>query len=142
MSEKIERHCTLLVARDESKGAAPTVQEIEADLESPDVAVKVEALKTLITLIIAGDDVSKLLMTVIRFCLNTEDHSLQKVLQLYWETVDKYDDKGALKPEMILVWCVAAPAHAPARAPRTGCRRPLTGVPVQQRAAKQPEPPE
>ncbi len=49
---------------------------------------------------------SKLLMTVIRFCITVEDHELKKLLVYFWECVKKYDASGHLKPEMILVWYV------------------------------------
>ncbi len=71
--------------------------------ESPDVPGKIEALKTVILMILNGEQLSKLLMTVIRFCLTIEDHRLKKVLSLYWEVVAKYDAAGKLLPEMILV---------------------------------------
>ena len=60
-------------------------------------------MKTVILMILNGEQLSKLLMTVIRFCLTIEDHRLKKVLSLYWEVVAKYDAAGKLLPEMILV---------------------------------------
>jgi len=45
----------------------------------------------------------KILMTVIRFCINTDHHELKKVLMLFWEVVPKYDACHKLLPEMILV---------------------------------------
>jgi hypothetical protein len=53
------------------------------------------------------EDMSKLLMTVIRFCITVEDHELKKLLVYFWECVKKYDASGHLKPEMILVWYVS-----------------------------------
>lgn len=111
---KVERHCTLLVSRDESRGAPPSLEEIATDLQSKDMAAKVEALKNTIMMHLNGEDPSKLLMTVIQYCLTKEDHTLQKLLQVYWEVVDKYGPGGELKPEMILVWCVAPAAAAAA----------------------------
>ena len=49
-------------------------------------------------------------MQVIRFCINTSDHQLKKLMMLYWEVVPKYQpqpsnskEKPKLLPEMILV---------------------------------------
>jgi len=42
-------------------------------------------------------------MTVIRFCINQEDHQIKKLLMLYWEIVPKYGPDGKLMAEMILV---------------------------------------
>lgn len=54
-------------------------------------------------------------MPVIKYCLNSEDHALKKLLYVFWESVDKTDSKGTLLPEMILVWylfsLIAQPYH-------------------------------
>lgn len=97
--------CTLLVATPE-KVALPTQSELAAELESSDISRKVAALKKAILLLLSGEDMPRILMTVIRFCITQEDHALQKLLMLYWEVVRKYDAAGKLLPEMILVWCV------------------------------------
>ena len=99
-------YCTLLVSQD--KVVMPSHAEVQADLESPDVARKVGAVKKCILMILNGEDMSKLLMTVIRFCITVEDHELKKLLVYFWECVKKYDASGHLKPEMILVWYVEA----------------------------------
>ena len=51
-----------------------------------------------------GEDTPELLMTVIRFCILTRDHEEKKLLMLYWEIVNKYDENNKLLPQMILVW--------------------------------------
>lgn len=50
----------------------------------------------------------KLLMTVIRFVVPSDDHKLKKLLLIYWEVIDKTGPDGKLLPEMILVWCASA----------------------------------
>jgi hypothetical protein len=97
-------YCTLLVSQD--KVTLPSQAEVQADLESADIPRKVNAVKTCILMILNGEDMSKLLMTVIRFCITVEDHEIKKLLMYFWEVVKKYDAAGHLKPEMILVWCV------------------------------------
>jgi coatomer subunit beta len=72
-------------------------------LESTDIAVKVKALKNAITGLLAGESMPKILMTVIRFCINSDDHQIKKLLMLYWEIVPKYSADNKLLPEMILV---------------------------------------
>lgn len=66
---------------------------------------------------LSGESMPKVLMQVIRFCINTNDHQLKKLMMLYWEVVPKYEeptsaellaDPGGkinrkLLPEMILV---------------------------------------
>ncbi len=95
-------YCTLLVNQD--KAALPSHAEVQADLESAEVPRKVAAVKKCILMILNGEDMTKLLMTVIRFCITVEDHELKKLLVYFWECVKKYDASGHLKPEMILVW--------------------------------------
>ena len=96
-----EQHCTLLLPSD----ARPSLDEEEIclKLENKDVSVKIEALKDCIHSMLNGENMPKVLMTVIRFCINDDDHQLKKLLMLYWEVVPKYDSEGKLLPEMILV---------------------------------------
>lgn len=54
-------------------------------------------------IILNGEDMSKLMMSVIRYCITVEDHGIKKLLMYFWEVVQKYDAAGNLKPEMILV---------------------------------------
>lgn len=112
--------CTFLISVPD-KVALPSQAELQAELESTDVSRKVAALKKAILLLQSGEDMPRNLMTVIRYCITVEDHTLQKLLMLYWEVARKYDAGGKLLPEMILVWCVpSTPAHATA----TACRLP------------------
>lgn len=94
--------CTMLINLD--KFQVPQVSEVQEALESKDDAVKIAAVKQVIMLILNGEHMPKLLMHVIRFCINSENHELKKLLMYYWEVVPKYDDKGALLPEIVLVW--------------------------------------
>lgn len=100
----MESNCTFLVTVPD-KLQLPTVQEITADLEkSQDGSRKIDALKKAIMLTLAGEEMPRVMMTVIRFCITSEDHMLQKLLMFYYEAVRKYDANGKLLPEMILVW--------------------------------------
>ena len=96
-----ESSCTLLIAFE--KGVPPTQAELQKDLESGEIKSKVAALKTTILLLLNGELLPKVLMTVIRFCITVEDHELKKLLSIYWEVVAKYGSDGKLLPEMILV---------------------------------------
>jgi coatomer subunit beta len=98
-----EGNCTLLVSLPD-KLSLPSVAEITAELESPDPAKKVSALKKTIMLVLAGEEMPRVMMTVIRYCITVESHALQKLLMMYYECVRKYDAAGKLLPEMILVW--------------------------------------
>lgn len=95
-------NCTFLISSD--KAGQPSQAEVQADLESTDVTRKAEGIKKCILMILNGEDMSKLLMFVIRYCITVEDHEVKKLLMYFWEVVKKYDASGKLKPEMILVW--------------------------------------
>ena len=58
---------------------------------------------SLISLLLNGEVMPKLLMTVIRFCVPCDDHKIKKLLLVYWEVVEKTGPDGKLLPEMILV---------------------------------------
>jgi coatomer subunit beta len=94
-------YCTMIL--NSTNTAPPTQDELQSDLENSDVQIKTAAVKNLIMLMLQGEKFPRLLMTVIRFCINTQDHTLKKLLMLYWEIVPKHDSSGVLLPEMILV---------------------------------------
>eukprot|EP00614_Pseudopedinella_elastica_P006800 CAMPEP_0172593566 /NCGR_PEP_ID=MMETSP1068-20121228/12783_1 /TAXON_ID=35684 /ORGANISM="Pseudopedinella elastica, Strain CCMP716" /LENGTH=961 /DNA_ID=CAMNT_0013391161 /DNA_START=28 /DNA_END=2913 /DNA_ORIENTATION=- len=94
--------CTVLFGRSDKSGS-PTQEDICRDLESPNDEVKVAALKGCILAMMDGEKFPRVMMTVIRFCVNTECHELKKLLTLYWEIAPKYDESKKLLPEMILV---------------------------------------
>jgi len=71
--------------------------------EKGDIKVKIEALKKSIQLILAGERLPGLLMTVIRFVLPLQDHMVKKLLLIFWEIVPKTTPDGKLMQEMILV---------------------------------------
>jgi coatomer subunit beta len=101
----MDKPCSLLVAH--SAGETPNTSELRAQLEqSASVKVKIDALKKCIAFTLAGEALPGVLMHVIRFVLPQKDHTLKKLLLLYLEALDKVDEKGKLKPEMILIWFV------------------------------------
>lgn len=95
-----DRQCTVLLSHD-----SPFIKESEFQekLESKDDATKVDALKALISSLVNGEHYPKLLMSVIKFCLHSENHTIKKLLLLYWEVVEKKNKDGVLLHEMILV---------------------------------------
>lgn len=98
-----ERPCTLLL-RGES---GTTVQEAEiiADLENSKGGdeLKQDAVKRAVTLLLNGEHLPNIVMTCIRYCINSRDHALKRYLLLFWEVCPKYDANGKLREEMILV---------------------------------------
>eukprot|EP00559_Dactyliosolen_fragilissimus_P005082 CAMPEP_0184856026 /NCGR_PEP_ID=MMETSP0580-20130426/1184_1 /TAXON_ID=1118495 /ORGANISM="Dactyliosolen fragilissimus" /LENGTH=972 /DNA_ID=CAMNT_0027350789 /DNA_START=16 /DNA_END=2934 /DNA_ORIENTATION=+ len=114
-----ESYCTFTLASDVTAGGLPSEQEICKDLENNDPQVKRHALKAAIMAMLGGEALPKILMQVIRYCINTQDKPLKKLCMLYWEVVPKYQEPTSeellaahsgggsiqrkLLPEMILV---------------------------------------
>ena len=72
--------------------------------EKGDAKHKQEALKKVIQMILNGEKFSpSLLMTVIRFVMPMQDHTIKKLLLVFWEVVPKHTSEGKLMQEMILV---------------------------------------
>lgn len=53
--------------------------------------------------ITATRNVLRLNITIVQYVLPSEDHTVQKLLLLYLEIIDKTDNKGRVLPEMILI---------------------------------------
>ncbi|XP_013919922.1 PREDICTED: coatomer subunit beta [Thamnophis sirtalis] len=81
----------------------PSEINLKTDLEKGDVKLKTEALKKVIIMILNGEKLPGLLMTIIRFVLPLQDHTIKKLLLVFWEIVPKTTPDGRLLQEMILV---------------------------------------
>ena len=71
--------------------------------EHGDIRGKVSALKKVIQLVLNGERLPGLLMTIIRFLLPSNDHQIKKLLLIFWEIWPKTSPDGKLLHEMILV---------------------------------------
>ncbi len=72
-------------------------------IEHGDKRAKAQALKKIMTMVLNGDRLPGLLMTIIRFVLPSQDHTLKKLLLIFWEIWPKTSPDGKLLHEMILV---------------------------------------
>jgi len=95
------RPCPLVIAFE--KGEPPNVNEIKTALESGTPDEKIVALKKTILLLLNGEKLPQLLMVMIQFVMPLNDHTIKKLLLIYWEIVDKKTPDGKLLSEMILV---------------------------------------
>ncbi|KAH6769535.1 Coatomer [Perilla frutescens var. frutescens] len=98
---QMEKTCSLLVHFD--KGTPALANEIKEALEGNDVPAKIDAMKNAIMLLLNGETLPQLFITIVRYVLPSEDHTVQKLLLLYLEIIDKTDGKGRVLPEMILI---------------------------------------
>lgn len=97
----MEKTCTLMVHFD--KGTPALANEIKEQLEGHDTELKVDAMKKAVMLLLNGETLPTLFITIVRYVLPSEDHTIQKLLLLYLEIIDKTDAKGKILPEMILI---------------------------------------
>uniref|UniRef100_A0A2P2I4G7 Coatomer subunit beta n=1 Tax=Hirondellea gigas TaxID=1518452 RepID=A0A2P2I4G7_9CRUS len=81
----------------------PSEMILRQELENGDITTKISALKKTIQLIISGEKLPGILMTVIRFVMPLEDHTIKKLLLVFWEIVPKTTPEGKLLQEMILI---------------------------------------
>jgi coatomer subunit beta len=105
-----ESYCSFTLPSDLTTGGLPSEADICLSLESNTAHVKRGALKAAIMSMLGGESLPRVLMQVIRYCINTQDHQLKKLMMLYWEVVPKYQPRAVgqkgpnvLLPEMILV---------------------------------------
>lgn len=96
-----EQPCSVLINVNLSD--TPSEQSLKQDFEHGSTAVKIKALKNAIILMQAGEKFPGLLMHIIRYVLPEQDHTIKKLLFIFWEIVPKRTSDGKLLTEMILV---------------------------------------
>eukprot|EP00656_Telonema_subtile_P013509 TRINITY_DN1685_c0_g8_i1.p1 TRINITY_DN1685_c0_g8~~TRINITY_DN1685_c0_g8_i1.p1 ORF type:complete len:932 (+),score=325.48 TRINITY_DN1685_c0_g8_i1:101-2896(+) len=96
----IEKHCTLLINYDKGTFSATNIKE---KLQEEEEESKIAGMRQLILMMLNGENMTHLIMDVIRFCLPVEQFQLKKLCYLFLESVDKTNVKGDMLPEMILV---------------------------------------
>lgn len=72
-------------------------------IEQGDENLQIETLKKVIKLLLNGERLPGLLMTIIRFVMPSQNHTIKKLLLIFWEIVPKTNSEGKLLQEMILV---------------------------------------
>ncbi|GJU87770.1 coatomer subunit beta-1 [Tanacetum coccineum] len=66
-------------------------------------SAKIAALKNAISLLQNGETLLQLFITIVRYVLPSEDHTVQKLLLHYLEIIEKTYSKGKVLPAMILI---------------------------------------
>eukprot|EP00976_Prorocentrum_cordatum_P000368 7297-Prorocentrum_minimum.AAC.5 len=95
----MEKSCTMLIHFDKPQGA----NEIKEALEKGDGPTKCNALKSAIMMLLNGEQLPQLFITIVRYVLPSDDNFVQKLLLLYLEIIEKTDSNGKVLPEMILI---------------------------------------
>jgi coatomer subunit beta len=100
MPERI-KPCSILIDYEVDK--APEAQQVSRLLEKGSEEEKIDALKTLILMIMHDDTFPRMMMTVVQHCLKEDSKEIKKLLVIYWEILEKTNAEGKLKEEMILL---------------------------------------
>lgn len=79
MANSVEKSCTMLVYNDKQV----SVNEIKEALEGSDVEAKIDAMQKAVTMLLNGEQLPQLFITIVRYVLPSEDHTVQKLLLLY-----------------------------------------------------------
>jgi coatomer subunit beta len=95
----VERSCSLLVWSEKPESA----QSIREALEGGDPTAKAAAMKNVISQLLNGEVLPQVFITIVRYVLPSEDHTVQKLLLLYMEIIEKTGADGRILPEMILI---------------------------------------
>jgi len=95
----VEKSCSLLVFVEKPESA----QSIREALEGGDPVAKANAMKNVISQLLAGEALPGVFITIVRYVLPSEDHTVQKLLLLYMEIIEKTGADGRILPEMILI---------------------------------------
>ena len=86
-----------------SADRAASANEIKEALEGGDPAAKAAAMKNVISQLLNGELLPQIFITIVRYVLPSEDHTVQKLLLLYMEIIEKTGADGKILPEMILI---------------------------------------
>lgn len=90
-------------------------------IEKGSVKTRVKALKKTIQMILNGEKLPSLLMPIIQYALPMDDHTLKKLLLIYFEIVPKTQVDGKLLHEMILVCDAYRKVRADCQSAETMC---------------------
>ena len=82
---------------------ATSAVELKEALETGSAEEKADAMKKVISLLLSGESMPQVFITIVRYVLPSEDHTVQKLLLLYMETIEKCGPDGKILPEMILL---------------------------------------
>jgi len=118
MANAVEKSCTMLVHSDRQSSAS----EIKEALEGSDTESKIVAMQKAVTMLLNGEQLPQLFITIVRYVLPSEDHTVQKLQQYQHqythhlvtlalgpdlqEAIEKTDSAGKVLPEMVSRACL------------------------------------
>lgn len=93
--------CHLIIEYDVQTPPNPT--DLQKLLEKGTLDQKIDAMKTLILMILQDENFPRMIMTVVQHVMRVESHEMKKLSLLYWEIVEKTKPDGSIKDEMVML---------------------------------------
>lgn len=93
--------CHLIIEYDVSN--PPNPPDLQKLLEKGTLEQKIDAMKTLILMILQDENFPRMIMTVVQHIMRVESHEVKKLLLLYWEIIEKTKPDGTIKDEMVML---------------------------------------
>lgn len=93
--------CYLIIDYDVQ--SPPTSAEISKLLEKGNEEEKIDAMKTLILMILQDEHFPRMIMTVVQHAMRVDSKEMKKLLMIYWESIEKTNSDGTIKDEMVML---------------------------------------
>ena len=77
---------------------ATSAVELKEALETGNAEEKADAMKKVISLLLSGEAIPQVFITIVRYVLPSDDHTVQKLLLLYMEMIEKCGADGKILP--------------------------------------------
>ena len=93
--------CYLIIDYDVQ--SPPSSGEIAKLLEKGTEEEKIDAMKTLILMILQDEHFPRMIMTVVQHAMRVDSKDMKKLLMIYWESIEKTNPDGTIKDEMVML---------------------------------------
>lgn len=96
-----QKACYLII--DYDVPSPPNSSEIAKLLEKGSEEEQIDAMKTLILMILQDEHFPRLIMTVVQHAMRVDSKEMKKLLMIYWESIEKTNPDGTIKDEMVML---------------------------------------
>lgn len=93
--------CYLIIDYDVQ--SPPSSTEIAKLLEKGNEEEKLDAMKTLILMILQDEHFPRMIMTIVQHAMRVDSKEMKKLLMIYWESIEKTNPDGTIKDEMVML---------------------------------------
>lgn len=96
-----QKACYLIIDYDVQ--TPPNSSEIAKLLEKGTESEQIDAMKTLILMILQDEHFPRMIMTVVQHAMRVDSREMKKLLMIYWESIEKTNPDGTIKDEMVML---------------------------------------